>query len=61
VLGRRLAYAHRLLADPRSAHRRISDIAFEAGFGDLSRFNKAFRRQYGVTPSDVRAMALRKR
>ena len=33
----------------------ISTIAFEAGFGDLSYFNHAFRRRYGATPSDIRA------
>ena len=31
----------------------ISTIAFETGFGDLSYFNLAFRRRYGLTPSDV--------
>lgn len=29
-------------------------IAFDAGFGDLSTFNCAFRRHFGATPSDVR-------
>lgn len=57
VRARRLARAHRLLAGPRHMHRRIADIAFSSGFGDLSHFNRAFRRQYGVTPSDVRATA----
>ena len=41
--------------------RTISAIAFDAGFGDLSHFNKAFRRRFGTTPSDVRAAALRRR
>ncbi len=41
--------------------RPISEIAFESGFADLSNFNRAFRRRYGVTPSDVRAEAMRKR
>jgi AraC-like DNA-binding protein len=57
VLGRRLALAHRLLTDPRHAGSTITAIAFEAGFGDLSSFNHAFRRLYGVTPSDVRSSA----
>jgi AraC-like DNA-binding protein len=57
VLDRRLAYAHRALTDWRYAGRKISVIAFEAGFGDLSYFNRAFRRRYGATPSDVRAAA----
>jgi AraC-like DNA-binding protein len=54
VLGRRLACGHRLLRDARHAGRNISAIAYDVGFGDLSYFNRAFRRQYGATPSDVR-------
>ncbi len=39
--------------------RTVSAIAFDCGFGDLSNFNKAFRRRFGATPRDVKAMALR--
>lgn len=59
VLRRRLARAHRLLVDPRRADRPVSAVAFEVGFSDLSYFNRAFRRQYGATPSDVRESARR--
>lgn len=38
---------------------RILDIAMEAGFADLSTFNRRFRRRYGDTPSAVRANARR--
>jgi AraC-like DNA-binding protein len=55
VLNRRLVCAHRLLADPRSAGLTITAIAFEAGFSDLSYFNRTFRRLYGASPSEVRA------
>ena len=34
-----------------SRERRISDIAFECGFNDLSYFNRCFRRRFGLTPS----------
>ncbi|HWX86270.1 MAG TPA: helix-turn-helix domain-containing protein [Xanthobacteraceae bacterium] len=34
--------------------RRISDIAFECGFNDLSYFNRCFRRRFGLTPSAAR-------
>jgi AraC-like DNA-binding protein len=45
--------------DPRYADGKISVIAFGAGFGDLSDFNRTFRRHYGAAPSNVRAaMAL---
>ena len=57
VLAQRLSRAHRLLTDPRHADRKISAIAFNVGFGDLSYFNRAFRRRYGVAPSELRAAA----
>ncbi|MBL0372388.1 helix-turn-helix transcriptional regulator [Rhizobium sp. KVB221] len=38
----------------------ISAIAYECGFSDLSYFNRTFRSRYGMTPSDVRAAAIRK-
>jgi AraC-like DNA-binding protein len=55
LLDQRLARAHRMLSDPRLAQRTISAIAYEAGFSDLSHFNRAFRRRYGESPSDARA------
>jgi len=58
VLARRLARAHRLLGDPRRWGEKISAVALDCGFGDVSYFNRAFRRRYGVAPSDVRARAL---
>ena len=55
VLAQRLLYAHRLLTNPALLSRPIAAIAFDAGFGDLSYFNRAFRRCYGATPSEVRS------
>jgi AraC-like DNA-binding protein len=57
VLGQRLTRVHRMLGDPCYAHRTIGALAFDVGFGDLSTFNREFRRLYGATPSDVRAAA----
>jgi AraC-like DNA-binding protein len=54
VLAQRLARAHRTLAEPGLRHRTISAIAFEVGFGNLSYFNRVFRRHFGMTPSDAR-------
>jgi len=34
-------------------------IVYDSGFGDLSYFNKSFRRLYRASPSDVRADAQR--
>ena len=58
VLDQRLRRAHRMLADPGLCDWTISAIAFEAGFGNLSYFNRVFRRVFGATPSDIRAAAL---
>jgi AraC-like DNA-binding protein len=57
VLGERLARAHRLLSDPQRSHEKIASVAFECGFGDVSYFYKAFRRRFGMLPTDVRGAA----
>jgi AraC-like DNA-binding protein len=57
VLERRLDKAAALLRDPHFRHRKIADVADEAGFTDLSYFNRAFRRYYNATPSDIRDAA----
>jgi AraC-like DNA-binding protein len=59
VLEQRLGQAHAMLASPGFAASAISRIAYDVGFGDLSYFNRVFRRRYGATPRDVRAEALR--
>jgi AraC-like DNA-binding protein len=38
----------------RDGERRISDVAFECGFNDLSYFNRCFRRRFGLTPTAAR-------
>ncbi|HTQ14828.1 MAG TPA: AraC family transcriptional regulator [Rhizomicrobium sp.] len=53
VQQERLRRVHGELIDPLSK-RSISDIAYDAGFGDISHFNRAFRRRYGASPSEVR-------
>jgi AraC-like DNA-binding protein len=57
VLDQRLQRAAALLRDPHWRLRKIADIAAEAGFTDLSYFNRAFRRRFGATPSDIRHTA----
>jgi AraC-like DNA-binding protein len=59
VLGQRLSRAHRILGDPRFADRNISSVAFDVGFGDLSYFNRTFRRRYAATPTDIRQSSMR--
>jgi AraC-like DNA-binding protein len=57
VLDQRLGRARRMLVDPRSDGETISAIAFACGFGDLSYFNRAFRRRFRATPTEVRETA----
>ncbi len=58
VLAERLALAHRSLSDPRFRARKIIDIAFESGFGDLSYFNRTFKRRFNASPSEIRHASL---
>ncbi len=54
VCEARLRLAYGMLLDPRFVDRNIMTIAFAAGFGDLSYFNRCFRRRFGAAPSEVR-------
>ena len=55
VLAKRLGRAYRMLTDPRRRADKISALALDCGFSDVSYFNRVFRRQYGTAPSDIRA------
>jgi AraC-like DNA-binding protein len=61
VTEQRLGRAHALLTRAHRPPEPISSIAYDVGFGDLSYFNRAFRRRFGATPSEVRAEALNAR
>jgi AraC-like DNA-binding protein len=50
----RLQRAFALLIEPHGIARRISDIALEVGFSDISHFNRLFRTRFGVSPRGVR-------
>ena len=54
VLLKRLERAHAALIAPVRPGQPIASIALQVGFNDLSYFNRAFRRRYGKSPSDVR-------
>lgn len=51
----RLQRAFALLIEPHGNWRRISDIALEAGFSDISHFNRLFRSRFGISPRGVRS------
>jgi len=59
LLDRRLERAAAMLRNPAKKYCKVADIATDCGFGDLSYFNRAFRRRYRMTPSDVRDAAWR--
>jgi AraC-like DNA-binding protein len=56
VVKQRLSLAYRRLIEPQNKHRKVSDIAYAAGFGDLSYFNRVFRRRFGMSPSQTRSL-----
>jgi AraC-like DNA-binding protein len=56
VRGERLKRAHRMLLSRRFDHLRISEIAYEVGFNDLSYFNRSFRRRFGCSPGETREL-----
>ncbi len=56
VRGQRLKKAKDWLMSWDRAHLSISEIAYDVGFGDLSYFNRCFRKQFGMTPGDARRM-----
>jgi AraC-like DNA-binding protein len=58
VREERLRRARSLLLNPRFAARRIAEIAYEVGFHDLSYFNRSFRRRFGQSPSEMRALGI---
>ena len=59
VLQRRLDAAHSMLTSPRYAGWSVTAIAMEAGFGDVSHFNRRFKRRFLMTPTDLGAQRTR--
>lgn len=58
VRDSRLDLAFGLLQGEDQALNTVAAIALGAGFSDISSFNRAFRKRFNATPSDVRAAAL---
>ncbi|SFJ69163.1 helix-turn-helix domain-containing protein [Bradyrhizobium sp. Gha] len=54
VNERRIAACARVLVDPKSAYKTIAEIAFAAGFRDISHFNRLFKRSHGLAPREFR-------
>jgi AraC-like DNA-binding protein len=54
----RLADAIGALSDPAQREVSISTIALDAGYGSLGPFNRAFKAETGITPTEYRSRAL---
>ena len=54
VNEKRIAACTRQLLDHNSAHKTIAEIAFAAGFRDISHFNRLFKRCHGLAPREFR-------
>ena len=54
---RRLERCREELQMPAARRRTVTEIALAAGFNSMSHFSSAFRRRFGVTPSDARDSA----
>jgi len=54
VLELKLQKARAMLARARKGEPKIIDIACSCGFGDVSYFNRCFRRRFGAAPGAFR-------
>ena len=57
LLNQRLSDVYRMLSEPQFNRQAVGTLAYDAGFGDLSYFNRCFRKLYGLTPKDWRETA----
>jgi AraC family transcriptional activator of tynA and feaB len=54
IREKRLDRCRRSLGDPLQEHRTVSEIAYGWGFSNLTSFGRAFKKAYGMLPSDYR-------
>jgi AraC family transcriptional regulator, positive regulator of tynA and feaB len=55
VWDTRLTHCHKTLCNAEHFSYRVSEVALQWGFNDLSHFSRAFKKKFGVTPRDVRS------
>lgn len=58
INGFRINRAQSMLSDPNLADRTVLSIAYDVGFASLGPFNRAFRTQTGMTPTEYRKAEL---
>ncbi len=56
IHNQRLSHVFTALMSPLQNHRRISEIAHDWGFTSESHFSRAFRKTFGMTPSEARSV-----
>ncbi len=56
IQKKRLERARQLLMSPRGQRLDVSEIAYSHGFSSQSHFARTFKKRYGITPSDTRAL-----
>jgi AraC-like DNA-binding protein len=54
LIALRIEACLKAFADPLQAGKTIAEIAYGAGYTDISQFNRHFRRLHGATPREVR-------
>ncbi len=54
IWRRRLERARQDLIDPRQRHLRVKTVGFNWGFKDAAHFSRAFKEQFGCTPTQLR-------
>lgn len=54
IQDQRLNWCFKELAAPANRRRRVSEVAYMAGFADEAHFSRLFRRTFGLSPSEVR-------
>ncbi|MDR7255050.1 AraC-like DNA-binding protein [Nocardioides sp. BE266] len=57
ITRKRLEHARSLLQDPTLAATRISQIAIRSGYSSATTFTRAYKRRYGLTPTEERTVA----
>ena len=59
ISERRLRHAFRQVTNPAHKDLRLSQLAFELGFAHAPAFTRSFKARFGLTPTDIRKLALR--
>jgi len=59
ISDRRLRHAFRQMTDPAQKELRLSQLAFDLGFAHASAFTRSFKARYGLTPREIRTLAVR--